>query len=125
MNVIVVTTDNKVYVKAVHDNWTPDIEKLVDGWIEQVYPVGLPKPYVMYVDENGHMAKKGINLVARVLYGSPIHNHPIVGDVVIAKERFSRAMGEYTLGSLSDREIENLISMFTNILPELEHIEEP
>lgn len=125
MNVIVVTTDNKVYVKDITENWASELEELVDGWIECVYPIGLPKPFVMYVDENGHMAQKEINLVASALYGTPIHARPIVGDVVIAKERFSCAMGEYTLGSLSDREIENLISFFTNILPELDHIEAP
>lgn len=125
MKVLVITTDNKTFEKDISEQWTSDVERIIDGTIEGVYPAGLPRPFVMYVDECGHMAQKEINLVASVLYGTPVHNHPIVGDVVIAKERFSCAMGEYTLCSLTDREIENLISLFTNILPKLEHIDAP
>lgn len=125
MKVLVITTDNKTFEKDISEQWTSDVERIIDGTIEGVYPAGLPRPFVMYVDECGHMAQKEINLVASVLYGTPVQNHPIVGDVVIAKERFSCAMGEYTLCSLTDREIENLISLFTNILPKLEHIDAP
>lgn len=125
MNVLAITTDNKIFEKDISEHWIADIEQLIDGTIEGVYPAGLPRPFVMYVDECGHMAQKEVNLVVSVLYGTPVHNHPIVGDVVIAKERFSLATGKYTLCSLTDREIENLISLFTNILPKLEHIDAP
>ena len=62
------------------------LSEAVGGHIEIVHPVGLPRPYVMIVNEEGLIHGLDLNYLASVLYGILDHGRPIVGNAVIMKE---------------------------------------
>ena len=55
-----------------------EIQKLVDGYIEVVFPRGAIGGNVLICDEEGQRKGKAYNALASAIYGSPI-----VGDVVL------------------------------------------
>jgi hypothetical protein len=67
-----------LYAKLAHE--------IGGSLVERVSPMGLKKPYCMFVDEEGLLKENPVvNPLASYLYGSHIHGHPIVGDVLFGK----------------------------------------
>ena len=78
---LIVTAENEMR-RVEYDSPHYDvIQKAVGGWYEHVRPVGLERPYCM-------MLNLPPNLLASILYGTPQHGQPIVGDVIFLKERY-------------------------------------
>ena len=65
----------------------------------------------MIVDEEGRLKDRQIlNLVGSVLYGTPEHGQPIVGDIVIMKDGYDN--GEPDIVGLSDEDVTHLRAFF-------------
>jgi len=114
MKGIVVGTDNRLTVQDFEAPLYRTVGKAVDGWIEIVRPGGLKKPYVMVVNEEGLIKGLPANLTGCLLYGTPTHGSPIVGNIVIMKEGWTDE-GMDLLG-LTDEEItvitQELVALF-------------
>lgn len=69
---------NKSFIDFCH-------EQIGCDTTERVHPRNLEDPYVMMIDEEGLMTRKPIiNFIGSYLYGTHEHQHPIVGDTLIA-----------------------------------------
>jgi hypothetical protein len=114
MKGIVISTDNQLTVRDFGAPLYKTIGEAVDGWIEIVRPGGLKSPYVMVVNEEGLIKELPINIAGSILYGTPAHGSPIVGNIVIMKEGWTDE-GKDLLG-LSDEEVvtltNELVSLF-------------
>ncbi len=114
MKGIVVTTDNHLKVQEFAAPLYKSVGAAVDGWIEIVRPGGLKKPFVMIVNEEGLIKELPVNVVGSLMYGTPVHGSPIVGNIVIMKEGWTDE-GKDLLG-LSDEEVvtltNELVSLF-------------
>ena len=113
MKGIVISTENQLTVRDFSAPLYKTIGEAVDGWIEIVRPGGLKIPYVMVVNEEGLIKELPINIAGSILYGTPAHGSPIVGNIVIMKEGWTED-GKDLIG-LSDEEI----TMLTNKLVSL------
>lgn len=100
---IKIYTDNRVDILAFPDDSGSGIYEKLNKLIgesctgfEQVYPRRLYKELGqsavygrrvhMLVDEDGYRKELPINLIASWLYGTDIHQNPILGDVLIVRE---------------------------------------
>ena len=114
MKGIVISTENQLTVRDFGAPLYETIGEAVDGWIEIVRPGGLKSPYVMVVNEEGLIKELPINIAGSILYGTPAHGSPIVGNIVIMKEGWTDE-GKDLLG-LSDEEVvtltNELVSLF-------------
>ena len=110
MKGIVITTDNKVGVRQFGLPLYKTVGKVVGGYIEIVHPKGLPKPYIMIVNEEGLLRDLPLNKTGGFLYQTYIHGYPIVGDIVIMKIEES-SDGPDVVG-LSDSDIQRLMPEF-------------
>lgn len=114
MKGIVISTENQLSVRDFGAPLYKTIGEAVDGWIEIVRPGGLKSPYVMVVNEEGLIKDLPINIAGSILYGTPAHGSPIVGNIVIMKEGWTDE-GKDLLG-LSDEEVvtltNELVSLF-------------
>ena len=114
MKGIVISTENQLTVRDFGAPLYETIGEAVDGWIEIVRPGGLKSPYVMVVNEEGLIKELPINIAGSILYGTPAHGSPIVGNIVIMKEGWTDE-GKDLLG-LSDDEVvtltNELVSLF-------------
>ena len=114
MKGIVISTENQLTVRDFGAPLYKTIGEAVDGWIEIVRPGGLKSPYVMVVNEEGLIKELPINIAGSILYGTPAHGSPIVGNIVIMKEGWTDE-GNDLLG-LSDEEVvtltNELVSLF-------------
>lgn len=114
MKGIVISTENQLTVRDFGAPLYKTIGEAVDGWIEIVRPGGLKSPYVMVVNEEGLIKELPINIAGSILYGTPAHGSPIVGNIVIMKEGWTDE-GKDLLG-LSDEEVvtltKELVSLF-------------
>lgn len=114
MKGIVISTENQLTVRDFGAPLYKTIGEAVDGWIEIVRPGGLKSPYVMVVNEEGLIKELPINIAGSILYGTPAHGSPIVGNIVIMKEGWTDE-GKDILG-LSDEEVvtltNELVSLF-------------
>lgn len=88
MKGIVIKTDGNMSVKEFGEPLYQTAGAAVGGYIEIVHPVGLPAPYLMIVNEEGLLQELALNGIGSVLYGTPVHGQPIVGNVVIMKDGF-------------------------------------
>lgn len=86
MKGILVTTEGVIEVKDFKE---PHFQSIYDqlGGFEIVNPIGLAEPYRMVVDDDGLYKQKPVNKLGSLLYGTNIHGNPIVGDIVILKQR--------------------------------------
>lgn len=82
---VVITTDKKISIQGFDNPLYKSIGAAVDGYIEIVNPAGLNEPYCMIANEEGRLRKLPTNEVGSFLYGTHIHGHPIVGNIVIMK----------------------------------------
>lgn len=83
MKGVVITTDNRAFVKAFSYPLYKSIGEAVGGYIENVYPKGLPNPLMMVVNEEGLIRQLPINPIASHWYGTRHHGWPICGDAVV------------------------------------------
>ena len=113
MKGIVVTTDNHLKVQEFAAPLYKSVGAAVDGWIEIVRPGGLKSPYVMVVNEEGLIKELPINIAGSILYGTPAHGSPIVGNIVIMKEGWTDE-GKDLLG-LSDEEVVTLTNKLVSL----------
>ena len=86
MKALKISTDNEITIVDVEQPLYEGLRSIIDGYLECVNPRGLPRPYVMIVDEEGLLKEKAMNLVGSVLYETFKHGSPIVGDIVIMRE---------------------------------------
>ena len=114
MKGIVISTENQLTVRDFGAPLYKTIGEAAGGWIEIVRPGGLKSPYVMVVNEEGLIKELPINIAGSILYGTPAHGSPIVGNIVIMKEGWTDE-GKDLLG-LSDEEVvtltKELVSLF-------------
>lgn len=105
MKGILVTTENVIEVKDFKE---PHFHSIYDqiGGFEIVNPIGLSGSLRMVVDDDGLLKQKPMNKIGSLLYGTPIHGHPIVGDIVILKLRWT-CNGQSLVG-LSEQECKEL-----------------
>lgn len=113
MKGLVVSTENQLTVRDFGAPLYKTIGEAVDGWIEIVRPGGLKSPYVMVVNEEGLIKELPINIAGSILYGTPAHGSPIVGNIVIMKEGWTDE-GKDLLG-LSDEEVVTLTNKLVSL----------
>lgn len=107
MKGIVIKTDGNMSVKEFGEPLYQTVGAEVGGHIEIVFPRGLLKPYLMVVNEEGLLQNLKLNGIGSVLYGTPKHGQPIVGNVVIMKGGIVN--GEPDIVGLEDGEISEML----------------
>lgn len=109
MKGLVVTTDNRMYVKEFDEPLYKTLGAVVGGWIEVVHPKRLKRPELMIVNEEGAIMTPPlpINATGSWLYGTDKHGYPIRGDLVIMANGFRD--GEPDIVGLDDSTINDLI----------------
>lgn len=114
MKGIVITAKDEMEIRDFAEPLYQTVGEAVDGWIEIVHPVGIKRPFVMIVNEEGLLHDLEMNALGSLLYGTLVHGQPIVGNIVIMKEGF--ADGEPDIIGLEDQEAVELFNLFTNML---------
>ena len=89
-------------------------QNAVGGYIEIVRPRGLPRPYVMLVDDEGWIKEKPLNIIASLIYGYNEHKQPIAGDVLIIKDGVDKD-GEHDILPLDANEYKKLIDIIKSL----------
>lgn len=100
MKGLVFDTENRIQFKDFSEPLLDSLQKEVSGYIEVVHPKYLPEGLCMVVDDEGRLKGSAINNIASVLYGTPEHGQPIVGNAVILREGF--VAGERDFVSLTE-----------------------
>lgn len=109
MKCVYVTTNRVVSIKEVHEKtMLAELQQLVGGYIEVVRPRWLRSPYLMIVNEEGHLKGLPENFIGCMLYESisydrTVFGSQIVGDIVIMKSGYN-ADGEPDIVGLNDKE---------------------
>ena len=85
---LVVTVENEMSTVDYDAPHYDVIQKTVGGWYEHVHPVGLERPYCMMVNEEGLLQGLPVNPIGAILYGTPQHGQPIVGNIIFLKEGY-------------------------------------
>lgn len=111
MKGVVVTTKNEARVQEFSRPLYESIGSVVGGYVEIVHPVGLPRPYLMVVNEEGLLNGLPYNAHGSLIYGTPKHGHPIVGDIVIMQEGWTDD-GPDIVG-LSDDDVGRIITLLS------------
>lgn len=107
MKGIVIKADGTIYTADLAEPSFAAMQWIVGGGIEHVRPLFLKEPYCMIVNENGLLLHLPINEIGGYLYGTPIHNNPIAGDIIILKDGLN-ADGEPDIIGLDANEIRKL-----------------
>ena len=114
MKGIVCTTEDELEIRDFAAPLHESIEEAVGGWFEIVRPVGIKHPFVMLVNEDGLRLELDVNALGSFLYGTLVHGHPIVGNIVIMKQGF--VDGEPDIVGLTDQEADALMDLFKKTL---------
>lgn len=109
MKGLVIKTNGFMRTEEYSEPLYETIGKSVGGYIEVVHPRLLPPPYCMVVNEEGLLLNLPLNRAGCVLYETMIHGSPIVGDIVLLKEGFTK--GERDFIGLDDEDIKILGAM--------------
>lgn len=111
MKAIVIKQNGTVMMLDVIENGErlyKTIRQTIDGYMENVYPGGLPKGFVMIVDEEGKLKGKSVNELASSLYEGTIFGDFIVGDVIILK--LGQYRGESDVVGIPNKEANDLMN---------------
>lgn len=106
MKGIVITTDDQFRVQDFSLPLYKSVGAAVGGYIEHVNPKLLRRPYCLLVNEEGLLLGLPVNYLASYMYGTHMHGHPIVGDVVLMKNAYIH--GERDIIGLTDSEVEKI-----------------
>lgn len=87
MKAILITPGNQISVVEVTQPLHRSLGELVGGWIEIVRGMNMKRPYVMICNENYCYLDLAGNFLGSYIYGTQIHGHPVLGNIVIMKER--------------------------------------
>lgn len=112
MKGLAINTENRMRFKDFKEPLLDSLQKEVGGCIEVVHPKYLPEGLCMVVDDEGLMKGSAINSAASVLYGTPEHGQPIVGNIVILREGF--VDGERDFVCLNDDDEVGLIVLLAS-----------
>lgn len=107
MKGIVITTDDQLRVQDFTLPLYQSAGEVVGGYIEHVNPKLLRRPYCLLVNEEGLLLGLPVNALASYMYGTHMHGHPIVGDVVLMKNAYIH--GERDIVGLSNKDIEAIV----------------
>lgn len=121
MKGVVVTTEKKAYVKRFSRPLHESVGEVVGGYIENVYPRGLPNPLMMVVNEEGAINRLPLNYIASHWYGTRHHGHPIFGNVVVMAHGYTEN-GLDIIG-LTDAEVEWVLTTLLLMGVEIERSE--
>ena len=116
MKGLVVTTENVLMERDYKEPLYKTIGKDVGGWIEICHPRMLPQPFVLVCNEEGRLLGLEPNPFGCIVYDTPRHGQPIVGDVVLMKEGFN-SDGEPDIVGLEKEEIIFLGAMICSLVP--------
>ena len=86
MKGLVITTKNTMQVMEFEEPLYKSLGKAVGGYIEVVHPHGLREPLRMICNEEGLLEQLELNRIGSLWYGTHVHGHPIVGDIVVVRE---------------------------------------
>lgn len=111
MKGLAINTENRMQFKDFSEPLLDGLQKEVGGYIEVVHPKYLPEGLCMVVDDEGRLKGSAVNNIASVLYGTPEHGQPIVGNAVILREGF--VAGELDFMSLDDGDEVGLMLLFS------------
>lgn len=111
MKGLTLDTENRMQFKDFGESLLDSLQKEVGGYIEVVHPKYLPEGLCMVVDDEGRLKGSAVNNIASVLYGTPEHGQPIVGNAVILREGF--VAGELGFMSLDDGDEVGLMLLFS------------
>lgn len=113
MKGLAINTENQMQFKSFSEPLLDSLQKEVGGYIEVVHPKYLPEGLCMVVDDEGRLKGSAVNNIASVLYGTPEHGQPIVGNAVILREGF--VAGELDFMSLDDGDEVGLMLLFSTL----------
>lgn len=113
MKGLAINTENQMQFKNFSEPLLDSLQKEVGGYIEVVHPKYLPEGLCMVVDDEGRLKGSAVNNIASVLYGTPEHGQPIVGNAVILREGF--VAGELDFMSLDDGDEVGLMLLFSTL----------
>ena len=113
MKGLAINTENQMPLKNFSEPLLHSLQKEVGGYIEVVHPKYLPEGLCMVVDDEGRLKGSAVNNIASVLYGTPEHGQPIVGNAVILREGF--VAGELDFMSLDDGDEVGLMLLFSTL----------
>ena len=113
MKGLAIDTENRMQFKDFSEPLLDSLQKEVGGYIEVVHPQYLPEGLCMVVDDEGRLKGSAVNNIASVLYGTPEHGQPIVGNAVILREGF--VAGELDFMSLDDGDEVGLMLLFSTL----------
>ena len=117
MKGITITTDNVISIVNVESNGTPlyrQMNAVVGGYYENVYPQRLPKGFVMVVNEESKLKNLPINEAGSYLYGSDAHGDYIAGNVIILKLGYYEGEPD-VIGMSDDEAIEIMKDLLNNV----------
>lgn len=125
MKVLVIKTNNTLEAKDIKGN-LKDMQDIVGGWIEPVYPLHayedklMTRNHCFICDEEGLCKNKPLNIIGTFLYnGLNIGDYasPIAGDIFIV----GHDQGEEFI-SLTDMEIDFYLNRFNKLLGGMKNV---
>lgn len=108
-----VTTDNEMSTVEYDTPHYDAIQNAVGGWYEHVHPMGLERPYCMMVNEEGLLRNLPLNRLGSLLYGTPQHGQPIVGNILFLKDGYHG--GEPDVVGMTEDEVQRLGDKFVKM----------
>lgn len=111
---IKITTDDSISRIDLDEPLYKSVRNAIGGLIEIVRARGLKHPHVMIVDEEGLIKNRQLNKVGSLLYGTPLHGQPIVGDIVIMREE--EGPDGMDIFGLNSEDITYLTEMITKLV---------
>lgn len=112
MKGFVISTENKMQFKDFNEPLLLSIGTEICGYSETVHPKYLPEGFCMVVNDEGFLRGLPLNRFASLLYGTPEHGQPIVGNAVILREGFVN--GERDFVDMTDEDQMTLIMLMTS-----------
>jgi hypothetical protein len=110
----VLKSDSSEVIDFKEGNIVTKLRELLDGgYLENVHPKGLPRPYCMVADEEGLIKGLEHNLIGSIIYGGMI-----VGTVVVLKEVYKN--GSYDWAPLEEVEAKRICKALIHTKEQIE-----